>query len=236
MGANNASKENMRFFRIVAKAENVDVEGRRAICEMKKGADGKYVVAEWFNNLTGWVTKLEQKEFEWKGEKSKILVIQLTDSDGVYQIEASMSGPSYSIINSLIGADLTKEIEISAWVKDDKDKKYVNASLKYANGEKCEWVIPIEDQPKPVDFRTPSGKMEKDYENVKSFWSNQFLAIAPKATKGNFTGVVASAPQATAVEVNAPVNAPTQEATAAQESAPVATEAAVEEEDQELPF
>ena len=235
MGANNASRENMRFFRIVAKADKVDVEGRRAICEIKKGADGKYVASEWFSNLTGWITKLEQKEFEWQGEKSKILVIQLTDSDGIYQIEASMSGPSYSIINSLIGADLTREIEISAWVKDDKDKKYVNASLKYADGEKCEWVIPIEDQPKPVDFKTPSGKMEKDYENVKAFWSERFLSLSPKATKNNFTGVVASAPQAEVMEVEAPVNVPVQEANTTQEPAPVATEAAVVEEE-DLPF
>jgi hypothetical protein len=239
MGANNASRENMRFFRIVGMANKADVAGRRAICEVTKGADGKYVASEWFNNITGWITKLEQKEFEWEGKKSKILVIQLTDSEGICQIECSLSGPSYSIINSLIGADLTREVEISAWIKDEK---YVNAALKYADGEKCEWIIPTEDQPKPVEYKKPSGEMDKDFTNVKEFWCNQFLAISPKATRNNFTGVVASAPQAAAVEVEAPVNAPapTQEATAAQESAPVATEAAVEvsaeEEDLDLPF
>jgi hypothetical protein len=237
MGANNASRENMRFFRIVGKADKADVAGKRAICEVKKGADGKYFASEWFNNITGWITKLEQKEFEWEGKKSKIAVIQLTDSEGICQIEASMSGPAYSIINSLISADLTREVEISAWIKDEK---YVNASLKYADGEKCEWAISIEEQPKPVDYKKPSGEMDKDYTNVKNYWSGQLLMLSQKATKSNFTGVVASAPQAAAVEVNAPVNAPAQEATTAQESAPVATEAAVEvvaeEEDIDLPF
>lgn len=214
MGANNASRENMRFFRIVAKADKADQAGRRAICEVTKGADGKYVASEWFNNITGWITKLEQKEFEWEGKKSKILVIQLTDSDGICQIESSLSGPSYSIINSLIGADLTREVEISAWIKDEK---YVNAALKYADGEKCEWIIPVEDQPKPVEYKKPSGEMDKDFTNVKEFWANQFLALSSKATRNNFTGTVASAPQAPIMEVEAPVNAPTQEANTAQE-------------------
>jgi len=232
MGANNASRENMRFFRIVAKADKADQAGRRAICEVTKGADGKYVASEWFNNITGWITKLGQKEFEWEGKKSKILVIQLTDSDGICQIEASLSGPFFAIINSLIGADLTREVEISAWIKDEK---YVNASLKYADGDKCEWAIPVEDQPKPVEYKKPSGEMDKDFTNVKEFWSNQFLALASKATKSNFTGTVASTPQAPIMEVEAPVNAPAQEANTTQKAAPVKAPA-VEEVDDYLPF
>jgi hypothetical protein len=186
MGANQSSRDNMKFFRIVAKAEKADIKGKRAICEIKKQGT-EYVVSEWFNNITGWITGLEIKEVEYQGKKNKILVMQLTDSDGVCQIEFSLSGAAYSLINCLIGADLTKEVEISAWIKDDK---YVNASVKYTSGEKCEWSIPIEEQPKPVEFTKPSGEKEKDFANVKNWWLEKFVSIKGKATKANFKGEI----------------------------------------------
>ena len=193
MGANQSSNENVRFFRLVAKAEKADIKGRRAICQIKKQGT-EYVISEWFNNITGWITSLDIKEVEYQGKKNKILVMQLTDSDGVSQIEFSLSGAAYSLINSLINADLSKEVEVSAWIKDEK---YVNASVKYTDGSKCEWSIPIADQPKPVEFTKPSGEKEKDYANVKEWWLNKFISVKPKAVKSNFGGVVASKPDNT---------------------------------------
>lgn len=190
MGANQSSRDNMDFYRLVAKAEKADIKGKRAICQIKK-VDNEYVQSEWFGNITGWITGLEVKEVEYQGKKNKILVMQVADASGVSQIEASLSGASYAIINCLLNADLTKEVEISAWIKDDK---YVNASVKYTSGEKCEWSIPFEEQPKPIEFEKPSGEKDKDYTNVKAWWLEKFISIKGKAVKSNFKGEVKQQP------------------------------------------
>jgi hypothetical protein len=191
MAANQQTSQNKRFFKLIAKAEKADLEGKKAICEQVK--DGEtYRVKDWYSSLSGFITGLSTKELEYQGKKNKIIVMELTDSEGVFQLEFSFSGASYSIINSLLGADFTKEFEIGAWIKDGK---YVNTSVKYVGGEKVNWVLQIADQPKPFEFEHPvSHKMEKDFTNVTNFWIEKFESLTGKAVKSNFKGNFA-APQ-----------------------------------------
>lgn len=185
MAANQSSQVNKRFFKLIAKAEKADIEGKKAICELVK--DGEtYRAKEWFSSLSGYITGLSTKELEYQGKKNKIIVMELTDNEGVFQLEFSFSGASYSIINSLLGADFTKEFEIGAWIKDGK---YVNTSVKYLGGEKVSWALQLADQPKPFEFEHPvSKKMEKDFTNVTNFWIEKFESLIPKAVKSNFKG------------------------------------------------
>lgn len=186
MGANSNTSVGKRFFKLIAKAEKGNASTKQVICEQVKQGD-KYVVSDWYSSLSGYITAINTKEIEYQGSKSKIICLELTDASGVCQLDFSFSGASYSIINSLLGADFTKEMEISAWVKDGK---YVNCGVKYSNGEKASWKLSIADQPKPIEYKTPSGKVEKDYTNVKTFWEDALNSIKGKAVKSNFKGVI----------------------------------------------
>lgn len=186
MGANSNTSVGKRFFKLIAKAEKGNTSTKQVICEQVKQGE-KWVVGGWYSSLSGYITAINIKEIEYQGAKSKIICLELTDSTGVCQLDFSFSGASYSIINSLLSADFTKEMEVSAWIKDGK---YVNCGVKYTNGGKADWKLSIADQPKPIEYATPSGKMEKDFTNVKKFWENALDSIKGKATKSNFGGVI----------------------------------------------
>lgn len=188
MAANQNTASNRRYFKLIAKMENVDIKTKRCIVENIK-KDTEYVHGEWFSSLSGFITELKTKDIEYQGKTNKIIVMELTDSSGICQLEFSFSGASYSIINSLLTADLTKEVEVSAWLKDEK---YVNCSLKYAGGQKIDWEVAIADQPKPQEYQHPiTKKMEKDFTNVLEFWVGKFESVRGKAVKSNFGGQIA---------------------------------------------
>ena len=185
MGANQSTHTNRRFFKLIAKAEKANQKDRKVIVEqIKRGTE--WTNGEWYSSLSGYITKLETKEIEYQGKKSKLISIELTDSDGVCQVDFGFSGAAYGIINCLVNADFKKELEISGWIKDEK---YVNATVKYAGGDKADWAFSIDDQPKPIPFTKPSGEVEKDFTNVKKFWEAELDKLKPKATSANFGGV-----------------------------------------------
>lgn len=190
MGAHQDTAEKKQYFKLIAKAENTDPDSNRAICKQEKVGEN-YTVTGWYTSVTGFLTDIKIKEVEWNGQKNKIVALELTDKDGVCQLEFSFSKASFSIINSLLGADLIQEIRISAWTKEaDNGKVFVNANVKYLNNEKAEWVIAPADQPAPIEYTTPGGKQEKDYTNVKSFWEGKLMEVKPRALKSNFNGTM----------------------------------------------
>lgn len=188
MGANQNQSVNKRFFRLIAKAENTNLKEKKCIVEKVKKGD-TYADGEWFSSLSGFITSITIKEIEYQGKKNKLIVIEITDNNGVCQLEFSFSGASYSIINSLQNADLTKEVDISGWVKDGK---YVNCALKYTDGTKCEWAYQTDQQPKPIAYTNPSGEELKDFKNVKDFWEGLLEKVKGNAVKSNFKGVAAA--------------------------------------------
>ena len=189
MAANANQNTGKRFFKLIAKADKGNQEKKQVICEQRKNGDN-YEVVGWYSSLSGFLTAINTKEVTFEGRKSKIVSLELTDSQGVCTLDFSFSNASFSIINSLLGLDFSKEVEISAWIKDGK---YVNTAVKYTDGSKANWAIEIKDQPKPAEFEHPiTKKMEKDFTNVTTFWINKLESIKGKAVKGNFTGVIQS--------------------------------------------
>jgi hypothetical protein len=186
MGANKGSNESVSYFKLIAKAEKANTEEKMAIVQVAKNAKGDYVQTDWFRSLSGFITKLEIKEFEFEGATKEKFIMHIEDADGICQLEFTNNMATQGLINGMLNADLTKEVEVSAWISK---KGYVGAGIKYKNAtENIDWAIALDDQPKPVPYKTPSGKEEKDNTNVLSFWRNKFIDLAKKAVKSNFAG------------------------------------------------
>lgn len=196
MGANQSSQESARYFKLVAKAEKADPDGKKAICEVVKVGE-KYENGDWFSSLSGFITHMEIKEFTYENEVKKKCVVRITDKDGTCQLEFSFNFATYGLINAMLGLDFKREVEISAWIGKSG---YVGAGIKYlGDQDSIQWTIPLEEQPKGTKYKTPAGKEMTDYSNVEQFWCEKFVAISGKAVRANFTG------EGSAPKSNAPV-------------------------------
>lgn len=186
MGANKSSNESVRYFKLIAKAEKANTEERLAIVEVVKNQKGEYAHREWFGSLSGFITKLEVKKFKFEDEEKEKFVMQIEDADGICQLEFTNSIAAQGLINGMLATDLTKEVDVSAWIGKNG---YVGAGIKY-KGEKesIKWAIELKDCPKPTPYKLPSGKDATDNANVLEFWRGKFLSIIPKAVKSNFAG------------------------------------------------
>lgn len=177
MGANANTQESVRFFKLIGKAEKADPAGKKAICEVVKQGD-TYVNGDWYGSLSGYITGMEVKEFEYENEKKKKFIIRMTDQGENMQLEFSPSYATYGLINAMLAADLTKMVDIAAWIGKSG---YVGSGIKYVgDSENIPWTLTTEQCPKAVEYKTPSGKMEKDHTNVQNFWIEKFLEIAAR--------------------------------------------------------
>lgn len=186
MGANRNSNEAIRFFKLIAKAEKANTEEKMAIVEVVKNGKKEYTHGEWFGSLSGFITSLEIKGFEFEGEKKEKFVMHIEDLDGICQLEFTNSIAAQGLINGLLATDLKKEVEVSAWISKNG---YVGAGVKY-KGEKdsIKWAIDLKDCPRPTPYKLPSGKDATDNSNVLEFWKDKFKDVAKKAVKENFAG------------------------------------------------
>lgn len=210
MAANKTSNfDSIRYFNLMGKAEKCDKEKNRAIVEIVKDGD-KYVHGKWYSSLSAFIVHAEQTEFEWTkpdGTKEMIKKFEFTlkDQAETYHFEATLNNAAYGIINSLIGADFSRPIQIEAWVKDG----FVNGGARYpGDKDPIKWNIPKEEQPKVEEFKIPSGEVVKSWQKQKDFWLNVFQTkIVPKATEKNFDPALANL-EAEKSELNKP-SAPT---------------------------
>jgi hypothetical protein len=175
MGANQSSNESRRFFKLIAKSEKTN--GKQAIVEVVKDGDA-YVSGEFYSSLSGFIESAEIKEFVFENETKKKCVLTISDEDGVYQLEYTFNFCTYGLINSMLAADLTKRLEVCAWVNKDR---FVGAGLRYEGSrEMIKWLIELGKTPKGIRYKTPSGKEEVDYTNVQKYWEERFISIGEK--------------------------------------------------------
>lgn len=191
MGEVSQNSQNIAFYKLIAKAENTDLKNSTAIAKVEK-VDDKYEATKFLKGVSGYLTKVEIKEFEYQDKKQKKICLQLSDASGICQLEFTLNGAGYGVLNCLIDADLTREIVIEAWVTkaNDQGKRFVNACAKYVGDDQSiPWHFQVKDMPVAQVITLPSGEKVTDFALVKQFWLEQTtLSIIPKAVRTNFKG------------------------------------------------
>lgn len=180
MAANQQSNESARYFKLIAKAEKADQAGNKAICENVKKGD-KYEQGEWFSSLTGRIVDMSVRNFEYEGKPKQSYRIKLNDGVENCVLEFSLNIATYGLINSLLNTNLNLQLEVGAYISK---KGYVGAYVKELGSvDTIGWSIPLESQPKPVEYDTPDGK-QKSYKNVNEFWHQKFVELGVKVKSG----------------------------------------------------
>lgn len=190
MGEVSQNTQNIGFYKLIAKAEKADLKNNIAIAKIEKVGD-EYQTTKWLKGLSGYLTKVEIREFEYEKKLQKKICLQLSDKSGICQLEFTLNGAAYGVLNCLLDADFTKEILVEAWITkaNDAGARFVNAAVKYNGDDKSiPWYFSIDQLPKPQVFDLPSGKVN-DFTNVKEFWLTQVKEnIIPRAVRENFKG------------------------------------------------
>lgn len=188
MGENTETREKKKYYNLVSKTEDVDKENNRVIARVEK-VGNEYQKVAWIKSLSGWITHAEIGEIKWKTKagvekKDPKFGIELRDADGIYHLEFTCNNTSYGLINSLLAADFTKEIEIVGYIQKNG---FVAASAKYPRDQdSIGWKIPVPSLPKPIEFEHPITRaVEKSYKNVEDFWLEEFKNIKFKAVMSN---------------------------------------------------
>lgn len=188
MGENTETREKKKYYNLVSKAEDCDKVNNRVIARVEK-VGNEYQKAAWIRSLIGWITHAEIGEIKWKTKAGKEKVdpkfaLELRDANGIYHLEFTCNNTSYGLINSLLAADFTREIEIEGYIQKSG---FVGASARYpGDKDAIAWKIPVPALPKPVEFEHPVTKeKEKSYKNVEDFWIEEFKNIKFKAVMSN---------------------------------------------------
>jgi hypothetical protein len=136
---------------------------------------GKYEKLPPVQNVSGDLSQVKVREYEYQGEKKKELQLWLKDAEAkeLCILACNMNSIGRSIVNTLLNLDGPKggKLDVSVWNKKSDGRAAV--FIKY-DGEKVGWKYTIDEQNKYIitNELMKKGKkvIEKDYYNLDEFF------------------------------------------------------------------
>src|SRR5690349_24279146 len=103
MGATNTTNSNVTYFKLKEDKREGETLGRMMFFKQVKNAT-KWGDGEAFNQLSGTVTNILVKDFEYEGQPKKSLVITISDMGQTFEVGLGLqSFIAQNILNSLAG-------------------------------------------------------------------------------------------------------------------------------------
>lgn len=176
--------EKKRYFKLIAKTDDVDKAGGRVIAEDIKISENNYD-RKWIKSFSGYIIRADVKDVIPKDPKVKPykkVALDFRDAFELMQFEFTLSTAGIGLINALLSADFRREIQIDGWINKDG---FVGVGARYVGTKDLiGWTVPKEELPKPVEYDSPEGP-QKSYLNVKEFWLEKFKDIKFRAVHSN---------------------------------------------------
>lgn len=111
MGLKNTENEKTVYAKLYSKDPGTD--NVNAFIGVSKKEGDSWVVTEKYDTLEGRIVGVSRDQFVYKDEEKQIMKLILRDDDGTrYQLEASFTMASYSLLNSLASVDFSKPVRI----------------------------------------------------------------------------------------------------------------------------
>jgi hypothetical protein len=182
MGATNTNSTGRSFFKL-KESELPEHKKEMRFFKQVKGEAG-WGDGESFNSLSGIVTSVKTKEYEWQGEKKKNLVVELTDGDEVMEFSLGMRAmTAQSILNTLAGGN-GWELAFNCGKVNDKGYAtlYVNKTTGLNNEEnRTNWKYKVDELPKVTTTTDDEGnKIKKGQRAADLFWEGVVEEVAEK--------------------------------------------------------
>ena len=184
MGAENKSSEGRKFFKL-KESKMPEHKGEMRFFQQVKVND-KWGDGDAFNSMSGTVTAVSMKEFEYEGEKKKSLIVEMQDETGNFQFSLGLrSMTAQSILNALAGGNGWDLSFNCGKVKEVKGKTYstlyVNKLGTFLTKEegRTNWKYQIDELPKVTTTTDDEGnKIKKGQKAADLFWEGVVSEVA----------------------------------------------------------
>lgn len=144
----------------------------------EKNEQNKWTVTNTVPSVSGRLSKLEIKEWDWEGEKNYTASLLIKDDEAAesYLVDFKVGNMmNRAIINSLLNINTEESIKIGLYTSK---KGYPSGSVR--QGENLiDWKFGFEDQPKPEEI-TFKGKVQRDYTEVDRFFVEKLKELAAR--------------------------------------------------------
>lgn len=193
MGATNQTSEGKKFFKLkpIKGGEN---SGELRFFEQVK-TNGAWGDGAMFNTLSGKVTEILIKEFEWEGETVKNLSVVLSDNEGIYEFQLGMqSTTARGILNTLAGGNGFNLAFVCGKVKNGYAQLYINKLGNFSKEEaRTNWKYSPENQPKVTVTTDEDGnKIFKGKKVAEKFWIDVFEVAKEHIALSNASGIASN--------------------------------------------
>ena len=193
MGATNQTSEGKKFYKLkpIKGGEN---SGELRFFEQVK-TNGTWGDGAMFNTLSGHVTGITIKEFQWENETIKNLVIDLSDNEGSYEFSLGLqSNIARGILNTLAGGNGFNLAFVCGKVKNTYAQLYINKMGNFSKEEaRTNWKYSPEEQPKVTATTDEDGnKIFKGKKAAEAFWAAVFEEVKEHITLSNASGITSN--------------------------------------------
>lgn len=197
MGATNTQSSGNRTFYKLKEDERPDSEtkGELRFFKQEKKAD-KWGDGESFNQLSGIVSEVRVKEYDYQGEMKKVLVVVIKDADETMEFSLGIrSMIAQSILNTLGGGNGFDLTFSCGKPKERAGKYYPTLYINKPGGsneeKRTNWMYQPDQMPKVTTITDDDGnKIKKGQKAADEFWLKVLVGV--QALLG--TAPVASTP------------------------------------------
>lgn len=161
----------------------------------EKNETGQWVISKTVSFVSGLLTRADIKENDWEGTKYFTVSLYFKDSaeDEMYLTEWRLGMLSRAVFNSLLNADLSKEVKIGLYTSK---KGYPSASVRQGE-DLINWKYSLDEVPAPEEVKF-KGKIQRDYTETDNFFVEKLRELSAR-----LAGNSSSAPAAPVVAKSA---------------------------------
>lgn len=143
----------------------------------EKNESGQWVITNHVASVSGLLTRADVKENDWEGTKYFTVSLYFKDlvEDEMYLTEWKLGMLSRSVFNSLLSADLTKEVKIGLY---QSKKGYPSASVRQGD-DLIHWKYALTEVPVPEEI-TFKGKTMRDYTATDDFFVEKLRELSAR--------------------------------------------------------
>jgi len=150
MGYSNSSSEQVEYLKLNAATSETETP----FFTLQRKKDGKWSSEGAFNQISGYIVGLSRREGEYNGQPIYTVRIRFrddTETQKLFQVEATYNGLSYSILNTLMNVEPGEAIMIRVYARPSKTNgKFYPAAYIETSGKRVDWYYKLEDIPRPV--------------------------------------------------------------------------------------
>lgn len=172
MAVYNSERKQTTFVKMKAKTSDTDLTPIFGVLE--KSGDS-WVIGKVCNAISGELTEITHKTYEYEGEEKNSCRMKFVDPDGSANlVESGFNNLLYNVLNILaFKNDGNIVIELGLSKPDANNKRYARAYITI-NGEKSDWKYKDKEIPRPSVQKVQVGKGKakevRDDSEVIEFW------------------------------------------------------------------